>query len=246
MGRFEGKRILITGGTRGMGHAAAKSIIAEGGEAWVTGVDPQRLEAAAATLGANGRALRNDAAATDTGQALANWVAGAGLLDGLWLNAGYAELGPLEQVDAQAFDRMLATNVRGPALQLAALSPLLKPGASVLVSASSSAYEAAAMASLYAASKGALVSMARCWASALSARRIRVNVLLPGPIATGFRDFLGPQAQQDFDRHITRQVPLGRLGSADEAAAVALFLLSDAASFVTGSQYPVDGGLMMR
>lgn len=130
-------------------------------------------------------------------------------------------------------------------LQLAALSPLLAPGASVVVTSSSSTYEGAAMTSLYGATKGALVAMARSWASALAPRGIRVNVLVPGPIETNFRHFLPDEARRGFESFVVSQVPLARVGTADEAAAVALFLLSDDASYVTGSQYAVDGGLVM-
>jgi len=88
--------------------------------------------------------------------------------------------------------------------------------------------------------------MARSWASALAPRGIRVNVLVPGPIETNFRNFLPDETRQGFEQFVVDQVPLGRAGTAEEAAAVALFLLSDDASYVTGSQYAVDGGLVMQ
>lgn len=102
------------------------------------------------------------------------------------------------------------------------------------------------MTALYAATKGAPVAMARSWASALAPRRIRVNLLVPGPIETGFRDFLPEEAKQGFEDFVLAKVPLGRMGTPEEAAAVALFLLSDEAAYATGSQYAVDGGLVMR
>lgn len=141
---------------------------------------------------------------------------------------------------------MMAANVRGPALQIAALSPYLKAGASVVVTASSSVYEGAAATGLYAATKGALIAMTRSWASALAPRGIRVNVVVPGPIDTNFRHFLPEEAKRGFEDFVVSQVPLGRAGRPEEAAAVALFLLSDDASYVTGSQYAVDGGLIMQ
>lgn len=102
------------------------------------------------------------------------------------------------------------------------------------------------MASLYAATKGALIALARCWADALGPRRIRVNTLVPGPIDTNFRDFMAPDVRRDVEAGVVERLCLGRSGTAEEAAAVALFLLSDEASFVTGSQYAVDGGLTRR
>lgn len=244
--RFAGKRVLITGGTSGMGYAGARRIAAEGGAVIVTGRNPERLAAARRMLPADALVLANDAADPDAAKALAEAVRAAGRLDGLWLNAGHAALGAIEAIEAAAFDAMMAANVRGPMLQLAALSPLLNPGASVVVTASSSVYEGAALTSLYAATKSAVVAMARSWSRALAPRGIRANVLVPGPIDTGFRHFLPDQARAAFEGAVVGQVPLGRIGTADEAAAVALFLLSDDAGFVTGSQYAVDGGLMMR
>lgn len=141
---------------------------------------------------------------------------------------------------------MMATNVRGPMLQLAALSPHLAAGASVVVTSSSSTYEGAAATGLYAATKGAVVAMARSWATALAPRGIRVNTLVPGPIETNFRSFLPDEARRGFESFVVDQVPLGRVGTPEEAAAVALFLLSSDASYVTGSQYAVDGGLIMQ
>ena len=246
MARFENKCVLITGGTSGIGLAGAKRIAAEGGTVIATGLDRARIDDAQQALGDRGKVLANDAADPTSVAMLVEAARTAGGLDGLWLNAGFAALSTLEKVDATAFDRMMAANVRGPVLQLAGLSEHLKAGASVVVTSSSSTYEGAAETSLYAATKGALVEMARSWATALAPRGIRVNVVVPGPIQTNFRHFLPEQARQGFENSVIRQVPLKRAGTPDEAAAVALFLLSDDASYVTGSQYAVDGGLIMQ
>lgn len=229
-----------------MGLAGARRIVSEGGEVIVTGLNEARIREARRLLGAKGQAIANDAAIATAAVALAEIAQVAGGLDGLWLNAGHAALGAPEEVDAHAFDRMMAANVRGPVLQLAALSPHLNAGASVVVTSSSSTYEGAAATGLYAATKGALVAVARSWATALAPRGIRVNVVVPGPIDTNFRHFLPDEAKQGFEQFVIGQVPLGRAGTPDEAAAVALFLLSDDASYVTGSQYAVDGGLVMQ
>jgi NAD(P)-dependent dehydrogenase (short-subunit alcohol dehydrogenase family) len=244
MQRFSGKRILITGGTSGIGLAGAQRIAAEGGSVAVTGRSAQHLDEAKRRLPAGSLILRNDAADPNTGDALASEVRKWGALDGLWLNAGYAAIRSVEKIDAAFFDSMMSANVRGPVLHLARLSPLLDDGASVVVTSSVAAYEAIAATSIYAATKGALVSLVRSWATALAPRRIRVNALIPGPVETRLRDFLTDEGRRGFESQVLARVALGRVGSADEAAAVALFLLSDAASFVTGSQYPVDGGMM--
>ena len=229
-----------------MGLAGAKRIVSEGGVVIVTGLNKQRISEARGILGDKGQVLASDAADPATVATLAEAARAAGGLDGLWLNAGYASLGAPEEVDADAFDRMMAANVRGPVLQLAALSSHLNAGSSVVVTSSSSTYEGAAATSLYAATKGALVAMARSWATALAPRGIRVNVIVPGPIDTNFRHFLPDEAKQGFEDFVIGQVPLGRAGTPHEAAAVALFLLSDDASYVTGSQYAVDGGLIRQ
>ncbi|MBP2170035.1 NAD(P)-dependent dehydrogenase (short-subunit alcohol dehydrogenase family) [Erwinia toletana] len=244
MARFTDKRILITGGTSGMGLAGALRISKEGGKVAITGLNAARLQQAQQQLPDDALILHNDAAQENSPEALADALLSWGTLDGLWLNAGFAEVGTPEEVTAEAFNHMMNANVRGPMLQLAKLSPLLKPGASVVLTSSSSTYEGAAMTSLYAATKGAVVAMARSWAAALATREIRVNVLIPGPIETNFRHFMPEEARQQFEDFVVSQVPLRRVGTADEAAAVALFLLSDDASYVTGSQYAVDGGLL--
>ncbi|GAA0489505.1 MULTISPECIES: SDR family oxidoreductase [Tatumella] len=244
MGRFQGKRILITGGTSGMGLAGALRIISEGGQVAVTGLSAERLENARNLLPADSLVLSSDAGSEADISELQTAISGWGMLDGLWLNAGFAEVSVPEAVTAEAFSRMMNVNVRGPMLQLAVLSDLLNPAASVLVTSSSSVYEGAAMTSLYAATKGAVIAMAKSWASALAERHIRVNTLIPGPIETNFRHFMPQESRQQFEDFVVSQVPLGRAGTAEEAAAVALFLLSDDASYVTGSQYAVDGGLI--
>jgi NAD(P)-dependent dehydrogenase (short-subunit alcohol dehydrogenase family) len=242
--RFEGKRILITGGTSGMGLAGAQRIVREGGHVAITGLNEERLDRARSLLPDTSFILKSDAASEADISALQTAISGWGSLDGLWLNAGFAEVGSVESVTADAFNRMMNANVRGPMLQLAALSDSLNPNASVLVTSSSSVYEGAAMTSLYAATKGAVVAMVKSWASALAERGIRANTLVPGPIETNFRHFMPEESRQQFEDFVVSQVPLGRVGTGEEAAAVALFLLSDDASYVTGSQYAVDGGLV--
>lgn len=246
MGRFSGKRILITGGTSGMGLAGAKRITEEGGRVAVTGYSREHLDEAAEVLPSDAWVFRNDASDPKAAVELANVVGEMGGLDGLWLNAGYAQVRSIEDTDAEFFDRMMSANARGPLLQIASLKDLLSPNASIVLTSSTSAYESAPMASVYAATKGAMISMARCCAAALGERGIRVNVLVPGPIETNFRNFMPSEVRQQFEEELVNQLPLRRVGTAAEAAAVALFLLSADSSYVTGSQYAVDGGLTMR
>lgn len=246
-GRFAGRRVLVTGGSSGMGRAGARALAAEGACVVVTGMTPAKLAATREDLPADAKVLANDAGDPAAVAALVAAVRESGRdLDGIWFNAAIATIGGLESIDAAGFDRMMAVNVRGPMLQMAALSPLLKQGASIVVTSSSSVYEGAAQTSLYAATKGAVLAMARSWARQLAPRGIRVNVVVPGPIATDFRRFLPERTRTEFEASVVAEVPLARMGTAEEAAAVALFLLSDAAAYVSGSQYAVDGGMMMR
>ncbi|TPL35534.1 SDR family oxidoreductase [Mesorhizobium sp. B2-4-8] len=245
MGRFNGKRILITGGTAGIGLAGAKRIAEEGGEVVITGLNPERLAEAKNTLPSCSHVVKNDACDPRAADDLAASVKQLGALDGLWLNAGFAAVRSVYETDADFFDRMMNTNVRGPILQMARLSSLLNTGASVVLTSSTAAYEGSALASVYAATKGAMISLARCWTSALAPQSIRVNAIVPGAIGTNFRDFMPEDLRARFEADVIGRTPLRRVGSPEEAAAVALFLLSDDAAFVTGSQYAVDGGLAM-
>ena len=240
--RFAGKRVLITGATSGIGLAGARLLVEEGASLILTGTNQDRLAALTVEFHL-ATVLLNDASRADTGSALVDELAGLGL-DGLWLNAGYADLAPIADVDADLFDTMMATNVRGPLLHLAALSGHLNDGASVVVTSSTSTYEGAPSTAVYAATKAALIATARTWAVELAPRGIRVNTLVPGAIDTGFRRFMDDETRTTFESGVLGRVPLGRIGTTTEAAAVALFLLSDESSYVTASQYPVDGGLL--
>ena len=249
MSRFEGKRILITGGTSGMGLAGAKMIVEEGGEVAVTGRSQDHLDEAGRSLPSGSLVLRNDAsdpdAAIELGEKIKDQM---GTIDGVWLNAGFGKFGPHESVSASAFDRMNNVNVRGPVLQMAQLIPLISDGGSVVVTSSIAPYLGQDMGAVYAGTKGAITAITRTWARALAGRKIRANVVAPGPIETGFFEATGMNQDQveQMEKQIVRQVPLGRFGTSEEAAQIALFLLSDHSSYVTGSEYMVDGGMTMR
>lgn len=246
MQRFKGKRIVVTGATSGIGYAGALRLAKEGAHVIATGRHSPRLHKTRQNLPESALVVPYYAEDPDSALSLAQHVASQGSLDGIWLNAGFANIGGIGEVDVHHFDTMMSVNVRGPVLLMAQLIPLLKNGASIVVTGSTSAYEGSAMASIYAATKGALLALVRSWASALGPQGIRVNTLVPGPIDTAFRDFMLPTTRQTFEADVRSRLALPYIGNADEAAAVALFLLSDDARFVTGSQYAVDGGLVMQ
>lgn len=249
MARFDGKRILITGGTSGIGLATAKRIVDEGGEVAVTGTSQDHLDEAGRALPSGSLVLRNDAGNPEAAKELAAKVAEQmDGLDGLFLNAGYGKFAPVEDSGTELFDPMNNVNVRGPVLQMAALKPHLKDNAAVLVTASVAPYLGQAMGGVYGATKASLAALARSWARDGAERGVRVNSISPGPIDTRFFEGMGiPEDQQEeMAQQIQDQVPLGRFGKDEEVAAVATFLLSDDASYVTGSEYMVDGGMTMR
>ena len=247
--RFAGKKALITGGTSGFGLEAAKVIASEGGTVAVTGHSDDHIEDAKSALPDGALVLKNDAADPAAAEELGRVVGEKmGTLDLLWLNAGYGKFQDNDANDAEFFDKMMNTNVRGPVLQMAQLIGLLNDGGSVLLSSSVAPYLGQAQGAVYAATKAACASLARSWASALAERNIRVNSVCPGPIATNFvnRTGMSDEAQEKFKDQVTSQVPLGRMGEAEEVANVALFLLSDAASYVNAAEYVVDGGMTKR
>lgn len=240
--RFEGKTVLVTGATSGMGLAGARRLAQEGAVLILHGASSDRAAALKDEM-PDATVLRGDIDDDASIDALRS--AAASGLDGLWLNAGIAELDTVEATNRTMFDRIMAVNVRAPFLLLGAVAPMLREGASVVATASTSVYEGAASTSAYAASKGAIIAAVRSWATELAPRRIRVNTLVPGAIETDFRRFLDPGQRDEFESAVAAATPLQRPGTPDEAASVALFLLSDDASYVTGSQYPVDGGLTL-
>lgn len=245
MKRFENKNILITGASSGIGLAGAKRLVAEGAKVIITGRTPSRLQAAAEELGANAVAVLDDASDGKTLERLLPVVERIGKLDGLWLNAAYAAGAPLEATGKSMIEQMFQVNVVAPMLQMGALSPHLNDGASVVVTSSSAVYEGQPNVALYAATKAAVLAAARSWAAELAPRGIRVNSLVPGPITSNLRSVLPDEMRAQFEEQLAEVVLLKRVGEAREAAAVALFLLSDDAGYVTGSAYAVDGGLLM-
>ncbi len=249
MTRFKGKRILITGGTSGIGLATAKRIVEEGGEVAVTGVTQDHLDEAGRSLPSGSLVLRNDASDPEAAKELASKIKDQmDQIDGAYLNAGYGKNMATEDVDAEGFDAMMNVNVRGAALQMAALKPLIKDGGAVLLTSSVAPYLGGAKGAIYAATKASCLAMARSWSKDLAPRNIRVNAVAPGPIETNFFDALGKGGDdaEEMKKQIAEAVPLGRMGKPEEVAAVTCFLLSDDAAYVTGSEYMVDGGMTLR
>ncbi|AWV08243.1 SDR family oxidoreductase [Marilutibacter maris] len=246
MGRLEGKHALITGASAGIGLETARRFVAEGARVAITGRQPQALEAARLALGPQAIAIGCDAGAIDDQRELARQLAQHwGRLDVVFVNAADVTHRRIEDWDEAAYERLMAINLKGPFFLLQALSPLLADPASVILCGSVSAHIGLPQSNAYAASKAALLSLARTLSGEWIGRGIRVNGLSPGPTATSAFDRLGLSGaeREAMVARIEQLVPLGRLGTPTELAQAAVFLASDESAFVVGSELQVDGGV---
>ena len=242
MDRLEGKRALITGGTSGIGLETARQFLAEGASVAITGSKAETLEATRAGLGRDVVAIRADAGDVAGQRAVADAVREAfGGLDVLFVNAGVAELRPLEAWDEAGFDRSVAVNLKGPFFLVQALLPLLANPASIVLNTSINAHIGMPASSVYAATKAGLLSLARTLSGELLGRGVRVNAVSPGPIATPLHGKIG-MTEADI-AGLVGQIPLGRRGDPREVAAAVVFLASDEGAFTVGSELVIDGGM---
>lgn len=248
MNHFEGKKILITGGSGGIGKATALQLAEKGAHVLVTGTNRTKLEDVQSAH-ENIKAIENDASDPQAAEKLAETVKEHfGQLDAAFLNAGFGKFAPHTEVTAELFDQQYNVNVRGPILQAKTLSPLIKDGGNILVTTSVATYLGMDGGILYNSTKGAMRTVVRVLANELAPRKIRVNAVAPGPIGTDFfdRTEMGDDEQEQMTEQIKQQVPLGRFGEPEEVAAVAMFLMSDSASYVSAAEFVVDGGMTQR
>jgi NAD(P)-dependent dehydrogenase (short-subunit alcohol dehydrogenase family) len=244
--KLENKVALITGGTTGIGLATAKRFAAEGAKVIVTGRNRETLEAARRELGDRAEVIESDAGdEKQIAQLFEGLAKTHRRLDVLFLNAGIAKFAPLADASVKDFDAMWSVNVRGSWLALKHALPLLAEGATVLVNTSVAGQKGLPNAAAYSSTKGALRALVRGAANELAERKIRVNAISPGPIETPIFGKTGlSRAQTDeFLKGAASQIPLRRVGAADEVAGTAVFLASEDSSFITGSEIAVDGGL---
>lgn len=246
MARLQGKYAVITGGSSGIGLETARQFLAEGAYVAITGRDQQALQLAGQQLDGKALLVRSDAGEVAAQRQLAEQLgAHWPQVDVLFINAGDVTHRPLAEWDEATYERVLATNLKGPFFLLQALLPLLSNPASVILCGSVSARIGLPQSSVYAASKAGLLSLARTLSGELIERGIRVNGLSPGPTETAALGKLGlpPEAQQQLRDEIRHLVPLGRMGTPLELAKAAVFLASDESSFVVGTELLVDGGV---
>ena len=246
MKRFENKFVLITGGNSGIGLATAQAFVDEGARVVITGRDQKTLDEAKKSLGESAIALRNDASDLSANKILAELIAKTNTkLDAIFINAGVAKFATLEDADEALWDLTFNTNIKGAYFTIQALLPHLNKGASIILNGSINAHIGMPNSSIYAASKAALISLAKTLSGELVGRGIRVNVVSPGPVATPLYGKLGIPAEQldAIAASIEAQIPLKRFGTPKEVASAITYLASNDAAFIVGTELIVDGGM---
>ena len=240
MGKLDGKVAVITGGTSGLALAGAKLFVEEGAHVFITGRRKETLEDAVGQIGRNVTGVQGDAADLDDLDRLFDTVKREkGAIDVLWASAGTGEQRRLGEVTEEHFDATFGLNARGTLFTVQKALPLFNDGGSIFMTGSNASLKGYPEWSVYAASKAVQQAYARVWLSELKDRRIRVNVLTPGQVAT-------PKQEELFDEATKQQfeslIPRGEMGRPEEIATVALFLASDDSSYVNGMELAVDGG----
>jgi NAD(P)-dependent dehydrogenase (short-subunit alcohol dehydrogenase family) len=238
--KLAGKIALVTGGSAGIGLGIAKRFAEEGAQVFITGRRQSQLDKAIASIGGEAVAIQGDTSnLADLDRVYATIKAQAGRIDALAVNAGVYEFGTLGEITEEHFDKTFNTNVRGLLFTVQKALPLLRKGASVILTGSMVSIKGFAACSVYNASKAAVRSFARTWIIDLKGRDIRINVLSPGYTDTpGLSHFLTDEEKAA----VVASVPLRRLGVPDDLAKAAVFLASDDSAYVTGIELFVDGG----
>jgi len=241
MGKLEGKVAVITAATSGMALATAKLFVEEGAYVFITGRRQDKLDEAVKSIGRNVTGVQGDASnLTDLDRLYDVVKKEKGSIDILFASAGRGEFATVEQVTEQHFDETFDLNVRGTLFTVQKALKLFNNDGSIILNGSIAGVKGFPAFGVYAASKAALRSFARTWLNELKDRRIRVNVISPGPIDTPALDPLGDDAKQGFKS----QIPRGEMGRPEEIATTALFLASSDSSFVNGVDLFVDGGIV--
>jgi NAD(P)-dependent dehydrogenase (short-subunit alcohol dehydrogenase family) len=246
MSKLSGKVAVITGGNSGMGLATARLFVEEGASVIITGRRKKDTEEAAKSIGGNIEAIVGDVAnLADLDKLHDHIVKKYGRVDVLFVNAGIGSVAPFGHVTEEQFDQVFDVNVKGGFFTVQKLLHLIPDGGSIILNGSIAGSKGLEAFSTYSATKAALRSFARTWTTDLKARKIRINVISPGPIETPIFGKVGLSGEQveGYKAHMIQQVPLGRMGHVDEIAKPALFLASDDSSFITGVELTVDGGL---
>ena len=246
--KLKNKIAVITGGTSGIGLATAERFLAEGAEhVYVTGRRQSELDAAGKKLGPKSTAVQGDVGKpADLEKLYATVKAKHGRVDVIFANAGGGEFVPLAEATEEHFDKFFGINVKGVLFTVQKALPILSDGATIVFNGSIAGSKGMEKFGVYNATKAAVRSLARTWAVELKDKKVRVNVVAPGPIETpAIEQLAGSRANADamFDQ-MAQGIPLGRAGKADEIAKAVVFLASDDSSYVNGVELFVDGGMI--
>lgn len=240
------KVVLVTGGSTGIGLASAKRFAREGAKVFITGRRQGPLDAAVEDIGHDSCGLKGDiSSASDLAAIVKEVSAESGKIDILFANAGGGEFSPLGQINEAQFDKTFDINVKGTLLTVQAALPYMAAGSAIVITGSIASVQGVPDFSIYAATKAALRSFARTWATDLKGRGIRVNVVAPGVVVTpAYKSELKMTDDQitAYCKKVEATTPLGRVGQPDEIAKAVSFLASDDASYITGIELFVDGG----
>lgn len=246
MGKLEGKVAVITGGNSGIGLATAKEFKEQGARVVITGRDQQTLDEAKREIGGDVLAFRSDASSlTEIDSLFADVKEKFGRIDVLFINAGIGKFAPVEAVTEEVFDLVMDVNFKGAYFTIQKALPLLSDNASIILNSSINAHIGMPNTSVYAASKAALLTLARTLSAELVGRGIRVNAISPGPVTTSILNRLGlpAGALEETEKSLKEQIPMKRFGRPEEIAKTALFLASSDSSFLLGTEIVADGGM---
>ncbi|MGI8430833.1 MAG: SDR family oxidoreductase [Chthoniobacterales bacterium] len=242
--KLQNKIAVITGGDSGIGLATAQEFKAQGARVIIIGRNPEAVKKAAQEIGGDTRGVTADVSrVADLERAFAEIREQAGHIDVLFVNAGIGKFAPL--AESALFDEMTNVNFKGAYFTVQRALPLLREGASVIFTSTVAVHFGMPGASIYAAGKAALNSLAKTLAMELASKKIRVNVVSPGPIETPIFDKMGlpKEEREKMANQIVAQVPLGRIGQAAEIAKAVTYLASDDSAFVSGTELLIDGGM---
>lgn len=247
MSRLQNKVALITGGNSGIGFATAKEFLEQGAKVIITGRSEAGLAQAKKELNGQVHTILSNTSSLSDIRNLAKEVQKiTPHLDVVFVNAGIGKFAPIEVVTEEHFDEQFNTNVKGAYFTIQELLPVIKDGGSIILNTSVAAHMGMASSTVYSATKAALLNMARTISAELLPRKIRVNAISPGPVATPIFGKTGMSTEQidGMKSSIQSQVPIGRLGDPSEIAKVATFFASDDSSFVLGTELIADGGMV--
>jgi len=246
MNAFKNKVAVITGGNSGIGFATAKELKEQGATVVITGRRKEAIETAAVQIGAT--ALLADQSDVAAIKNLAAQVKTQfGKVDILFINAGIVGMSSIEMATEKLFDEVMGVNFRGAYFTLSKFIPLLNDGASVVFLSSNVASTNNVSSSIYSSSKAALNSVMRIAALELAPRKIRVNAVSPGPTETEILNKAGIEeaALKTIKASVLSRIPLGKMGTSEDVAKMVAFFCGDAASFITGAEVVIDGGMML-